>query len=106
MALLGEHVRVPEVLCRKYIKITSLSASWRRNRRTNAAVAWSCGREIRQSDLPRAAKARLHLTLASVIAAFMRQRYVERAEFRQVHAYHRAAREAERALGLDSRDPS
>jgi glycosyltransferase involved in cell wall biosynthesis len=106
MALLGEHVRVPEVLCRKYIKITSLSASWRRNRRTNAAVAWSCGREIRQSDLPRAAKVRLHLTLASVAAAFMRQRYVERQEFHRVHAYHRAARDAERALQFDRKDPS
>lgn len=98
MAILGEHVRVPDVMCRKFLKETSLSASWHRNRRANAAVTWSCGREIRQSDLPFAGKARLHLTLASVLKAFMTQRYVERPELRRVQAYHRAARAAEREL--------
>jgi glycosyltransferase involved in cell wall biosynthesis len=98
MAILGAHVRVPGVMCRKFIKMTSLSASWRRNRWTNTAAALSCGREIRRSDLPLADKARLHGTLAAVIQAFMRLRYVERSEFNRVHAYHRAAREAERDL--------
>jgi glycosyltransferase involved in cell wall biosynthesis len=98
MAILGEHVRVPEVMCQKFIRETSLSASWRRNRRTNAAATWSCGREIRQSDLSLGAKARLHLTLAGVLKAFITVRYVERTEFRRVHAYHLAAQEAERKV--------
>lgn len=98
MAILGEHVRVPEVLCRKFIKVTSLSASWRRNWRTNIAATASCAREIRQSDLPIRQKARLHLTLASVARAFLTQRYAIREEFRLVNAYHRAMNLAEKRL--------
>lgn len=96
MALLGEHVRVPAVLCRKFLKESSLSESWRRNRRTNAAATLSCAREIRHSDLSLAQKVRLHLTITSVLKAFMTQRYVTRDEFDRAHAYHRAAAEAER----------
>lgn len=103
MALLGPHARVPGVMCQKFLKVTSLSGSWRRNRRTNVAAALSCGREIRSSDLPFAAKSRLHLTLAAVIWAFLQQRYPERPEFREVSAYHRAAKRAERRL-LEKRD--
>jgi glycosyltransferase involved in cell wall biosynthesis len=98
MALLGEHVRVPGVMCRKYLKETSLSASWRRNRRTNAAVTLSCAREIRHADLTPAQKARLHLTLAGVLQAFVTQRYAVRDEFQRAHAYHRAAVQAERQM--------
>jgi glycosyltransferase involved in cell wall biosynthesis len=101
MAILGEHVRVPGVMCRKFIKITSLSASWRRNHWTNLAAALACGREIRGSDLPFSRKLRLHATLAVVIKAFLQQRYPERPEFRRVSAYHRAARDAERRLRGD-----
>jgi glycosyltransferase involved in cell wall biosynthesis len=101
MAILGAHIRVPEVLCRKFIRVTSLSASWRRNGWTNAAATWSCGREIRRSDLPAAAKARLHLTLTSVLKAFVTQRYVERPEYRRVRSYYLAAREAERRMRPD-----
>jgi glycosyltransferase involved in cell wall biosynthesis len=95
MAILGEHVRVPEVLCRKFIKVTSLSASWRRNRRVNLAATLACAREIRRSDLGLREKIRLHMTAASVMKAFVVQRYTARDEFRRVHEYHRAAAAAE-----------
>ena len=98
MALLGEHVRVPGVLCRKFIKVSSLSASWRRNRWTNAAATLSCAREILRSDLSLAQKGRLCLTIASVLKAFMMLRYVTRDEFHRTHAYHRAAAEAEKQI--------
>lgn len=98
MAILGEHVRVPDVLCRKFIKVTSLSASWQRNRRANLAATMSCAREVRRSNLPIRAKARLHLTALSVANTFMRQRYRIRDEFRLVNAYHREAAAAEKRL--------
>jgi glycosyltransferase involved in cell wall biosynthesis len=98
MAIIGEHARVPEVLCRKFIKLTSLSASWPRNRWNNAAATLSCSREIRRSDLSAAQKARLHLTIASVLKAFMTLHYATRDEFHRVNAYHRAAGAAEREM--------
>lgn len=105
MAIIGEHVRVPEVLCRKFIKVTSLSASWPRNRRRNAAATLSCAREIRSSDLSLFHKLRLHLTIASVLKAFMTLQYVTRDELQRANAYHRAAAEAERQMLDRQRQP-
>lgn len=105
MAILGEHLRLPTVLCRKFLRMTSLSASWRRNRRANLAAALSCAREIRRSDLSPSEKARLYLTTASVMKAFVQQRYVERQEFRSVEAYHRRAHDRERQLLAQGETP-
>jgi len=89
---------VPDVLCHKFLRVTSLSASWRRNRRTNLSATASCAKEIRQSDLTFREKARLHLTLGSVARAFLTHHYTAREEFQLVSAYHRAARLAEKHL--------
>ena len=97
MAVLGEHVRVPGVQCQKFIKLSSLSSSWRRNAWTNLAATAAVAREIRHAPLSLTQKARLHLTLAEVARAFTTMRYVERPEYREVRQYHRDASAAERS---------
>ncbi len=59
MSILGEFGRVPEVLCRKYYKTTSLSKVWRRGPDVWAALYRSAAREIRSSDLDSLQKAAL-----------------------------------------------
>ena len=98
MAILGEHIRVPEVLCRKFLKVTSLSFSWHRARWKNVAVTTSVAREIRQSDLPIAKKARLLLTVAGMLQGFLTMRPTQWEGSTRVQAYHRDARAAERRM--------
>lgn len=52
MALLGEFVRVPEVLCTKVFTKQSLSRTWSTYRWAWIGVTLSCAREIIRSDLP------------------------------------------------------
>lgn len=51
MALLGEFVRVPEVLCTKIFTKQSLSRTWSTYRWAWIGVTLSCAREILRSDL-------------------------------------------------------
>ncbi len=59
MALLGEFERVPELLCQKFYKKTSLSQNWEFGAEKWIAVGHSAMREIRQSDLGPFSKAAL-----------------------------------------------
>ena len=52
MSLLGEFVRVPEILCYKYLKTSSMSQVWDSTLAHHAAVRASCIRELKNSDLP------------------------------------------------------
>jgi glycosyltransferase involved in cell wall biosynthesis len=52
MALLGEFVRIPEVLVRKYYKTDSLSKRWERTPEERAALRRAGVAEIRRSSLP------------------------------------------------------
>ncbi len=51
MCLLGEFVRVPEVLCLKYYKPGSLSRSWAYSPRQQFEAASACMRELWDSEL-------------------------------------------------------
>jgi hypothetical protein len=51
MAILGEFERVPETLCQKFYKRTSLSKNWNRGPEEMSALRRSAIREIRRSDL-------------------------------------------------------
>lgn len=64
LGLLGEYVRVPEVLCFKRHQARSLSLTWRYTPRSWLAVAFSCAREIRGADLRAREKAALLWCLA------------------------------------------
>lgn len=64
MALLGEFVRVPEVLCQKYYKETSLSRSWSHGTARSRALHRAGIEEIRRSGLGLAHKAILMAYLA------------------------------------------
>jgi glycosyltransferase involved in cell wall biosynthesis len=59
MAILGEFVRVPEPLSKKYFQKTSISRNWERSARQQMAMVRSGIREIRQSDLGLLSKAAL-----------------------------------------------
>lgn len=63
MSMLGEFVRVPAVLCKKYYKESSLSRGWNFNTLHWLAVALSCAREVRSSDLGFADKLTLYALL-------------------------------------------
>ena len=79
MSLLGEFVRVPEVLCEKYYQKNSLSRGWNFNSWSRIAAALSCGREIYRSDLSLADKWWLQVLLARRSMAWLRiahKRYV------------------------------
>jgi hypothetical protein len=52
MALLGEFVREPEVLCVKNYKPSSVSRAWRFTRGDYAALALSCAREVARARVP------------------------------------------------------
>jgi len=52
MALLGDFVRVPEVLCEKFYKEGSISKQWARNADERAALRRAGIREVRESALP------------------------------------------------------
>jgi len=59
MAILGEFVRVPEPLSKKFFQKTSISRNWERSARQQMALVRSGIREIRQSDLGLFSKAAL-----------------------------------------------
>jgi glycosyltransferase involved in cell wall biosynthesis len=65
MSLLGEFVRVPEVLCVKYFKKTSLSRRWSYDRTQRRALRRAGLREIWQSELGMLEK----ISLVSAIGA-------------------------------------
>ena len=52
MALLGDFVRVPEVLCEKFYKPGSISRQWSKTREQNAALRRAGVRVARESELP------------------------------------------------------
>lgn len=64
MALLGEFVRVPELLCQKFYKTGSLSKAWPRDAMRRRALRRAGIREIRGSELGPAQKAFLIAYLA------------------------------------------
>jgi glycosyltransferase involved in cell wall biosynthesis len=64
LALIGELVRVPEVLLIKHYRPGGLSRSWDYGLRSWLAVAGSCAREIRRSRLPLAQALPLYALLA------------------------------------------
>lgn len=70
MALLGEHVRVPGVFCRKFLKPASLSGSWSRDVWSNLAVMQACVREVLAADVPATGKARLLASMPAVVTDF------------------------------------
>jgi len=59
MAILGEFERVPEPLCQKFFKKTSISQNWEPGPDESIALGRSAIREIRQSDLGPFSKAAL-----------------------------------------------
>lgn len=63
MSLLGEFVRVPEILCHKFYKPGSLSRSWSFTDQQWLEVSASCMREIWISELPVEDKLRLAVPL-------------------------------------------
>lgn len=67
MAILGAHVRVPAVLCRKFLKPGSLSKQSRSTPWNDVAAALSCAAEVRRTDLSVRQKARLHASVAGYI---------------------------------------
>ncbi len=66
MALIGEFVRVPEVLCRKIYRKGSISKTWPHSRRQRVALKIAGVKAIFRSDLPPASKAVL-LARASLL---------------------------------------
>jgi glycosyltransferase involved in cell wall biosynthesis len=80
MSLLGEIVRVPRVLCRKFNRVEGVSTSWNRNAWERLAVACSCAREIHQSRLTPAEKIRLQMTVASVSRALLAHSFVKQTQ--------------------------
>jgi glycosyltransferase involved in cell wall biosynthesis len=68
LSLLGEFVRVPEILCCKVYQPNSLSRSWSFSYRSWLAVALSCAAVIRRSDLSRTEKVSLYALLADCAA--------------------------------------
>jgi glycosyltransferase involved in cell wall biosynthesis len=61
MSLLGEFVRVPEVLCYKFWLKGSLSIDWAHSSAQRAALRWAGVEEIRRSNLSYASKTLLIL---------------------------------------------
>lgn len=57
MTTLGEFERVPEILCHKFFKPSSLSLSWERNRAQKIALGREIKRTIRESGLGSFSKA-------------------------------------------------
>lgn len=63
MALLGESIRIPEILVEKYYQKNSLSRGWNYSPRHNLGAALSCAREIYRSQLSPGESLRLYATL-------------------------------------------
>jgi glycosyltransferase involved in cell wall biosynthesis len=63
LCLLGEFVRVPEVLYTRIVRKTSLSRTWNYTARKFLAATLACGREIYRSRLSLVEKLRLNISL-------------------------------------------
>lgn len=64
MALLGESIRIPEILVEKHYQKNSLSRGWNYSPRHSLGAALSCAREIYQARLSPGESLRLYATLA------------------------------------------
>lgn len=73
MSLLGEFVRVPKILCFKYLKPGSLSRSWEFSRRQFIEVRAACMRELWNSCLTTEEKLRVTGPLANAMIQNMPQ---------------------------------
>jgi len=82
LALLGEFVRVPEVLYRKRYRTESLSKRWRYRSDQWTAAALSCGRTIVGADLTAGERVALLATLARRHADFLADRTLGRLGYR------------------------
>lgn len=71
MLLLGQAVRVPEVLVRKHYMKRSVSRGWDFNARHQLAALLSCGREIRRAAIPWRDKLRLHRVLSRIATGLL-----------------------------------
>ena len=76
MALLGESIRVPEVLVEKYYQSSSLSRTWNHGPRHRLAAALSCAREIHRAQLTLKEVVRLYATLTLRRLSLVRRRGV------------------------------
>lgn len=76
MALLGEFVRVPEVLYQRNRGRHSLSESWTHGKRAWLAVTIACGREILRSRIPAMEKLHLLRSVAGTCVQVLRNRFV------------------------------
>ena len=65
MSLLGEFARVPETLCHKFYKPSSLSRSWTFTHQQHFEAVASCMRELWNADLSAEEKLRLAVPLTS-----------------------------------------
>jgi glycosyltransferase involved in cell wall biosynthesis/glycine/D-amino acid oxidase-like deaminating enzyme len=84
MAVLGQFVRVPEILCYKEYMPGSLSKSWKRGIPDWISVTLSCAREIHHSDLQPMAKAQVYTCLARGISERIKHAFILR--WRRVRA--------------------
>ena len=73
MALLGESLRVPEVLVEKYYQRSSLSRTWNHSPRHQLAAALSCAREIHHARLSAKESLRLYATLTRRCLSLVRR---------------------------------
>ncbi|MBL4702573.1 MAG: glycosyltransferase family 2 protein [Phycisphaeraceae bacterium] len=72
MMLLGEAIRIPEVLVEKYYKEHSVSLSWKYSSRLQLAAVLACAREIHNARLKLRETLRLYATLLRISARLMR----------------------------------
>ncbi len=78
MAVLGQFVRVPEILCFKDYKPDSLSRSWKRKIPDWISLALSCAREIHHSDLKPMAKFQVYACLERGLRERIKQAFILR----------------------------
>lgn len=77
MTLLGEFVRVPEVLYQRYRGSHSLSESWRYEKREWLSVTLACGREVMRSKIPPWEKLYLHVFILGACIKIARNRFLK-----------------------------
>ena len=73
MALLGESIRVPEVLVEKYYQKASLSRTWNHGLRHQLGAALSCAREIHNAHLTAKESLRLYATITLRCVSMVRR---------------------------------
>ncbi len=78
MAVLGQFVRVPEILCFKVYTPGSLSRTWRRGIPDWVSLTLSCAREIHHSDLKPMAKAKVYACLERGLRERVKQAFILR----------------------------